>query len=97
MQGPTLYLEALSAVAIALDIWATAVVARERDLLPAQRRNQIIFLWLLPIAGALMAFEFHRRSESRRGRSFVAADDLFGPANGGAAGNIQDSHSDCGP
>lgn len=87
-----LYLWAFSSAAIALDIWATGVVARESDLLPTQRRNQIIFLWLLPIAGALMALEFHRRSKPRRGRRFSAGDDPF--LAGIGPEEIHDSHSD---
>jgi len=76
MQGPAVVFGAIATVIIGLDIWATVVVARQTDLPLVQRHFQIMFVWLLPVIGAMMAMEIHRRAKQHKPRARLAADEI---------------------
>ena len=61
MKEPLIGLVAVTtAVIVILDYWATVIVARQIDLPAAQKRLQLIFIWLLPVVGAMIALRIHR-------------------------------------
>lgn len=47
-----------------LNIKATVLIAYDSLSEPIQRRLQYVFVWLLPLIGALVVFAIHRRTES---------------------------------
>jgi hypothetical protein len=72
----TVVLCAIATAIVLLDVWATRVVVRQIDLPGLQRRAQVIFVWLVPIIGALIALEIHRRAKSYQPRARLAADEI---------------------
>jgi three-Cys-motif partner protein len=89
MKGPLSGLVAVTtAVIIILDCWATVVVARQIDLPRAQRRLQLLFIWLLPVVGAMISLRIHRPDKSYRARSSGASNDVYpagiGPEDSGS-------------
>ncbi len=76
MPIPILILGVLASVLVALNVSATRTVARQIDQALQQRRSQILFIWLLPGFGALIAIEIHRRSRPAQRRPYLAADEI---------------------
>lgn len=66
----------MAAVAVVLNIWATGTVMRETEIPPHQRRAQLLFIWLVPVLGALITTEVHRRTTFRRPRLRTVADEI---------------------
>ena len=92
MKGPLIGLAAATTVVIIiLDCWATVVVARQTDLPRAQRRLQLVFIWLLPVVGAMISLRIHRPEKPYRARSSGASDDIYPP---GIGPEDTGSHSD---
>ncbi len=63
-------------IVVVLNIWAHRLVRRQIDLPPHQRRAQLLFIWLVPVIGAVTAIEVHRRPTFRRTRSRLVADEI---------------------
>lgn len=61
---------------VVLNIWATRVVRRQIELPAHQRSSQILFIWIVPVIGAVIAIEVHRRPALRRPRSRLVADEI---------------------
>jgi hypothetical protein len=76
MGVPILELGAVAAVVVSLNIWATVIVRSQTDVPTHQRRLQLLFVWLLPVIGALITVEVHRRTTFRRPRSRLVADEI---------------------
>jgi hypothetical protein len=77
-KGPLIGLVAVTTVVIILlDCWATVVVARQIDLPRAQRRLQLLFIWLLPVVGAMISLRIHRPDKPYRARSSGASNDIY--------------------
>jgi hypothetical protein len=66
----------MAAVAVILNIWATGTVRREIEVPPHQRSAQLLFIWLVPVLGALMTIEVYRRTTFRRPRLRTVADEI---------------------
>ena len=76
MEVPVVELGAVGIVLVGLNIWATRVVRRQTELPPQERRFQILFIWLLPVIGALITVEVHRRTAFHRPRPRLVADEI---------------------
>lgn len=63
-------------IVLVLNIWATGLVRSQIDLPAHQRRSQILFIWLIPVIGAVIAIEVHRPPTFRRPRSRLVADEI---------------------
>jgi hypothetical protein len=92
MKEPLIGLVAVTtAVIVILDYWATVVVARQIDLPAAQKRLQLIFIWLLPVVGAMISLRIHRPDKPYGAHSSGASNDIYPP---GIGPEDSGSHSD---
>ena len=68
-------------LALALNIWATLVIVSDHMLSYKQRAVQIIFVWLLPLLGAILAIQIRARPEKSTPNSNQIENepDDFGP------------------
>jgi hypothetical protein len=69
-------LGAVAAVAVTLNLWATGILRREIEIPHPQRRAQLLFIWLVPVLGALIAVEVYRRTAFRRSCLRTVADEI---------------------
>ena len=92
MHGAIVVVGAIVIAVIVLDLLATISVARQIDLPKLPRRSQIIFIWLLPVIGAMITLEIHRRAEPH-GAAASGAADAINPAGIGVEESGH-SHSD---
>jgi hypothetical protein len=76
MQGTIVVLGAIATPILILNVRATVIIARQIDVPRRQRRSQVIFTWLLPVVGALIALEIHRRARPYSARARLAADEI---------------------
>jgi hypothetical protein len=63
MQAQAIVLYAAIAAVVVADVWATIAVARQPYLSRWQRYAQIIFVWVLPVVGAMVVLEVYRRDK----------------------------------
>jgi hypothetical protein len=76
MGVPILVLGAVAVVVLSLNVWATGIVRRQTDVPPHQRRLQLLFIWLLPMIGAMITGEVYRRTTFHRPRQRLVADEI---------------------
>ena len=68
------------ALLVLLNVHATVTALRASGFLKSQIRNQILLVWLLPVAGALIVIIFHR-----------SADDEDPPDDGSNSSDMDDA------
>jgi len=82
------FVVALATMLVVANAIATKKVMRDAFAERSQRVAQLLTIWLVPVAGAIIVFAIHRRSEepSRQYRKPPDPGDDFGPA-GRSAGS----------
>jgi len=73
---PNVMLGSLVGIVVILNIWATVTIRAQSDVPPQQRRLQVLFVWLLPVIGAVIAVEVYRRTRFTRTRPKLVADEI---------------------
>jgi cytosine/uracil/thiamine/allantoin permease len=76
---------ALAVSVILLNVWATVIIARDEFAERSQRVAQLLVVWLVPIAGAILVIAVHGRPEKsggryREGQNDAEVDSMYGRA-----------------
>lgn len=64
----TTFIVLLVALPILLDVWATMTIFRDEFAERAQKVSQLLLVWLVPIAGAILVLAVHGRPENASGK-----------------------------